>query len=163
MSEIVLQFCSFHSFLGRAIPWFTQGKIGHVDAVLPSGGLLGAQASCKFGTLSGVQVRAEGYGEMHSRVRVYLPCSAQEYELWLDFLYFQLGKPYDVIAIAAFVTGRDWRDPSAWFCSELQAAGLEECGVFPKLYTPANKVTPNALLLACSVLARQVEELEDLR
>jgi len=35
--------------------------------------------------------------------------------------------------------------------------------VFPKLYTPANKVTPNALLLACSVLARQVEELEDLR
>ena len=72
-------------------------------------------------------------------------------DTFYSILQDQIGKPYDTTAIAAFVTGRNWRDPGSWFCSELACAALERAGIFPgELVSPANKVTPAALLLVCS-------------
>ena len=43
---------------------------------------------------------------------------------------------------------RDWRDESAWFCSELKAWCLEDAGFFPyTLLISKNRVTPADLLL----------------
>ena len=41
----------------------------------------------------------------------------------------QVGKPYDWRALFGFLARRDtWNEPSAWFCSELVAAGFSRTG-----------------------------------
>lgn len=149
---IVLQFCSFPTLVGEVIDWFTAGEVGHVDAVLPDGSLLGAQQQAGLGGAgAGVQVRPAGYGNMQHIRRVSLSAEpAQEQQFWM-FLRAQLGKPYDITAFAAFAAGRDWQEPDSWFCSELIAAGLEAGRVFAyPLAAPANKITPQELFLLCS-------------
>lgn len=68
------------------------------------------------------------------------------------FLHSQLKKPYDSEAIWAFLFNRDWRETDSWICSELQAAGLEQAGVSPRLYLAANKITPVSLALTASAI-----------
>jgi hypothetical protein len=158
MPQITLQFCSFKSPFGLIIPWFTQGPVGHVDAVCDDGSLLGAQyASGLGGRPAGVQIRPKDYGDscgMTKRVRFTILASQEQHDTFWVFLQAQLGKPYDDTAIAAFVAGRDWHDPSAWICSELQAEATNEAQLFPcKFWVPANCVTPNALAFAWSAFA----------
>lgn len=156
MSEITLQFCSFPSGWGRVIPWFTQApySVGHVDIVLPSGDLLGAQHSVIDGVPAGVQIRNPGYGKMTNPIRVSLPVTPQGLEAALSFAHDQIGKPYDTLAIFAFMIGRNWRDDDAWYCSEYGARYAEIAKAFPcPLAAPDNKITPGALLLVCSALA----------
>jgi hypothetical protein len=156
MTEITVQFCAFDSLMGTAIRWFTQGAVGHVDAVLPTGELLGAQdADGLGGRPSGVQIRPPDYGGMRFKMRATFQVTDAHAHAFYDFLQAQVGKPYDVTAIEAFIAGRDWHDDKAWFCSELQAAALERAGVFPQpLVSPANKITPAALMLVCSALVK---------
>lgn len=153
---ITLQFCSFNSLIGQAIEWFTQGTVGHVDAVLPDGSLLGAQYQDDLGGQpSGVQIRSAGYGDLQGPLRVSLAATDAQADTFWSFLTAQLGKPYDITAILAFVRGRNWRRADAWFCSELIAAGLEHTGIFPApLAAPANKITPAGLLLVCSAFSQ---------
>ena len=152
---VALQFCGFTSAIANAIEWFSQGHEGHVDAVLHDGSLLGAQHEAGLGGKpAGVQIRPADYGDhcgMTDRVRVTLPATPEQEAAWDDFLMEQVGKPYDITAIEAFVVGRDWHNPQAWFCSELQAAALEAAGII-------NKITPMGLLLACSAIAPVVPE-----
>jgi hypothetical protein len=149
---ITLQFCAFDSLMGQAIEWFTQGNVGHVDAVLPDGSLLGAQNMDGLGDQpAGVQIRPADYGNMTNKIRVRLSATDGQADTFWSFLTAQIGKPYDISAIEAFVVGRDWHDADSWFCSELIAAALEHAGIFPaELASPANKITPAALLLVCS-------------
>ena len=64
----------------------------------------------------------------------------------------QIGKPYDGEAILAFVAGRNWQDPEAWFCSELVAAGLEDSSIVLPLAAPTAKITPADLILILSAI-----------
>ena len=159
---VALQFCGFTSAIANAIEWFSQGHEGHVDAVLHDGSLLGAQHEAGLGGKpAGVQIRPADYGDhcgMTDRVRVTLPATPEQEAAWDDFLMEQVGKPYDITAIEAFVVGRDWHNPQAWFCSELQAAALEAAGIIRPLASPVNKITPMGLLLACSAIAPVVPE-----
>ncbi len=115
----------------------------HAEAVLPDGSLLGAHYD------GGVQARPKGYDAsiMKREEIVSLPCPAATEAAFLDFLRAQLGKPYDIEAIAALVTGRDWRAPDSWFCSELISAALEDCGYLLPLAADVSKITPRDLLL----------------
>ncbi len=152
-AEITLRFVSSHksSLMGRAIDWFTQGRVGHVDAVLPDGSLLGSQAT-EYGEIpAGVQIRPANYWDFDRVYLVRIPVSEAQLAGWNGFMQRQIEKPYDYAAIAAFPVQRDWRNDDAWFCSELQAAALEEIGFWPyPLAAPVNKITPQALLLLCS-------------
>ncbi|MDE2105504.1 MAG: hypothetical protein KGL39_50220 [Patescibacteria group bacterium] len=153
---IRLQFCSFPTIADGLIEWFTQGNVGHVDAVLPDGSLLGSQSSACGGKPAGVQIRPAGYDGLRDPVIVEFPGAFPQVlrsNFW-GFLRLQIGKPYDMEAIRAFVAGRDWRAEDSWFCSELIAAALEGAYVFPArtLWAACNKITPEALLLACSVI-----------
>lgn len=156
MASITLQFCAFDSIMGEMIDWFTQGLVGHVDAVMPDGSLLGAQHEAGLGgKLAGVQIRPGNYGDtsgMRHRMRVTFVCGDVEANAFYDFLQSQIGKPYDTTAILAFVADRDWRRPEAWFCSELQAAALEHAGIIRRLIAPSQKISPAGLMLACSAL-----------
>jgi hypothetical protein len=79
-----------------------------------------------------------------------LAVEAHKEDAFYQFLNAQIHKPYDSTAIWGFASGRNWRDPNDWFCSELQCAALEAAGIFPQLYTPSNKVTPVALAMLMS-------------
>ena len=149
---IRLQFSAMADPASEAIKIFERGWPSHVDAVMDDGSLLGARHDAVGGAPPGVQRRPQGYVAFSRTLVVSLPVASPQMDgAWRDFLLAQIGKPYDTLAIAAFAVDRDWHNPSAWFCSELQAAALEACGWFPKsLANAANEITPRDLLLAIS-------------
>lgn len=150
--SIRLQFSRQADPISSAIAWFTQGDLSHVDAVLPSGSLLGARSDKVGGIRPGVRMRPPHYTEWALTVTFEIPCTeAQALDFW-GFLYNQIGKPYDTSAIWGFVFGRDWREQDSWICSELQAAALEHAGIAQPLYLTANKISPNSLCLLVSAL-----------
>lgn len=119
----------------------------HAEALMPDGTLLGAHAE------GGVLARPHDYdkGQFTKEQYVNLNISDDLANKFYNFLKLQLGKPYDLTAIAAFIVGRNWREQDSWFCSELQAAALENCGYFSNpLATEVNHITPRDLLLILS-------------
>jgi uncharacterized protein YycO len=152
MGAITLQFVGNDSLGSRLIEWYDHGQYSHVDTVLPDGSLLGARDDVIGSIPAGVQIRPAGYVIGDRMKRVTVPCSDAREQNYYDFVEAQIGKPYDEKAIAAFFTGRDWRDESAWFCSELVAAGLEAAAVFFPLSAPCNKIAPDDLLLILSAM-----------
>ena len=142
---IQLQFVATKDLGSELIEWFGHGQYSHVDCVMPDGRLLGARLD------GGVAVRQPDYEVFSRRTRVELPVEYLAEHQWLDWLLGQVGKPYDRTAIAGFASGRDWREQDSWFCSELASAGLEHCGYFQfPLTVPANKITPDDLILVLS-------------
>src|SRR6476660_9668360 len=114
MSSIRLQFATENNIASWTLHWFDHTWCSHVDAVMPEGGLLGAKYC------GGVCIRPnEGFTKT---LMVELPTTQEICEDFYQFCRSQLGKPYDVLAITAFAFGREWRDNSDWFCSELIAA-----------------------------------------
>ena len=147
---ITLQFSRGTDISSDLIAWYEHGGWSHVDTVLPDG-LLGARSDAIGGKPAGVQVRPKDYLGDEKTLVVELPCSSEMAGKYEDFLRAQIGKPYDVEGIAGFISGRNWSDPAAWFCSELVAAGLEACGYFEyPLAVTTHKITPADLLLILS-------------
>ncbi len=151
------QFVLGRGLSSQAIAWFSAGHFSHVDCVLPSGELLGARSDRIGHVAAGVQIRPPFYERWKERVVIAVRgiSYAQEQKFY-QFLYAQLGKPYDSTAIWGFVSGRDWRAQDSWFCSELQTAALEAIEFLPLLYTPRNKVTPAALATVLSAVGGMV-------
>ncbi|QPF81691.1 hypothetical protein IC762_17870 [Bradyrhizobium genosp. L] len=119
----------------------------HTEAVMPDGTLLGAHYK------GGVQARAGDYdvGQYTKDIIVEIPVEQALADKFHAFMRAQLGKPYDIEAIAALALNREWQEPEAWFCSELVAAALVDCGWFTyRLATEFNKITPRDLLLIVS-------------
>lgn len=154
MGMIVMQFVGNDSWGSRLIKWFDHGDYSHVDTVMPDGSLLGARNNVISGIPAGVQIRPASYVEGYISKRVSIPCADSQADVYYDFVQTQIGKPYDQLAIVAFAIGRNWRNDSAWFCSELNSSALEKSGVVNRLIAPANKIAPNGLLLVLSALVQ---------
>ena len=153
MPMLTLQFAIEAGLSSRLIRWFSHGPYTHVDVVLPEQKLLGARSDCPVNGKTGVQARPENYAKFVHVRRVKLSVTPSQEVLFYSFLKRQIGKPYDWRAILAFVFDRNWRNADAWYCSELVAAALEYAGVIPAyIYAPANKITPDDLLLILSAL-----------
>ena len=152
---ISLQFSRGPDLSSELIEWFSHAAhYSHVDTIMPDGALLGARSDVIGGKPSGVQIRPPDYLGTEPVFRIDLE-NANELEsaAYYDFVKAQVGKPYDKLGIVGFLVGRDWREPSSWFCSELVAAALESCLYFPyPLACPANKVTPPDIINLLSVL-----------
>ena len=118
----------------------------HVECLTSDNTLLGAHVD------GGVQARKRDYdtGKFTKEEFVNLPLNNTMTTKFLEFLNNQIGKPYDLSAITAFVVGRNWRETDSWFCSELQAAALENSGWFNTLATEVNHITPRDLRLIIS-------------
>jgi hypothetical protein len=141
---MLLQFSAGDGLASEAIRRFSRGWPTHVDVVVPDG-LLGARLD------GGVKIREPGYAVFNRTLTVRLASTAEQEVRFTSFLYSQLGKPYDSEAIAGLALGRDWRDDSKWFCSELIAAALEVSGWLPKpLAFASHEITPRDLLLVVS-------------
>jgi hypothetical protein len=153
-SQVKLQFVQSDDLTGRLIEWFGGGpRYSHVDIVTPTGMLLGARSDAVGGQPPGVRVRPVNYLSPNDRTLcISIPATSQQAAAFYDFLNAQIGKPYDKLAIFAFIIGRDWRDTDAWICSELAAAALQAGGITQPLAVAANKITPGALIIALSAL-----------
>jgi hypothetical protein len=147
---IKLQFVREAALSSQAIAWFSAGHLSHVDAVLPDGRLLGSRDDLVGGKPRGVYIRPPGYAKFVKRVLMTIPATDEQEQRFYDFLFDQIGKPYDFEALWAFVVNRNWREPDSWICSELQSAAGEAAGILPELYLAANKITPVACALAYS-------------
>ena len=120
----------------------------HVDAVLPDGRMLGAHAD-------GVQILPADYDTGRFVKELRIPIIAYDFQAkkFYDFLMAQVGKPYDGWSMVAFAFERDWQLPNSWFCSELIAAALAECGIFPHhLAIGFNRITLRDLMLIISTI-----------
>lgn len=127
------------SAISRAIQFAQYGFwCSHVEAVMPEGTLLGAHAD------GGVQNRAVDYDarEWTRQEFVDLPADAEQTDGFYCLMRAEIGKPYDLTAIAAFVARRSWQEPDSWFCSELVMAMLEKIGVVTVVPTEVNHLTP---------------------
>lgn len=156
MDSLRFQFSRQDDFTSDLIALGGAGDFSHVDIVLDDGTLLGARSDSVGGAPPGVQIRTPRYARWSHQVLIDMPCTPEQKAAALDFAYQQLGKPYDLLAIAAFVVGRDWRSDDSWFCSELAARVGEVAGVFAQMYSPANKIAPVPLSLVCSALPGRV-------
>lgn len=122
----------------------------HAEAVMPDESLLGSHF------IGGVMIRPKGYDASPVTAPplrdlvVALDTTPDQEDAWWAFLRAQVGKPYDVTAIAGLALNRDWRAADSWFCSELMAAGLEACGYVGKLSSTDNHISPRDLLLVLS-------------
>lgn len=123
----------------------------HCDAVMPDGRYLGAISD-------GVKIREPDYdaGNVTREVFVEVKATAEQEEIFYAFIESQVGKPYDTWAIVAyFWPSRDWQELDSWFCSELLATGLAECGILPKeMAVKFSRVTVRDLLLLISTRAK---------
>lgn len=73
---------------------------------------------------------------------------AAERIFW-NFIWSQVGRPYDWRAIASFGLGsRDWALDDSWFCSELQVRALQLAGILNlPLDIPVCRITPRDVWL----------------
>jgi hypothetical protein len=151
---ITLQFVCEDAISSKAIAWFGSGKFSHVDCVLPyTGWLLGSRSDSVGGKPPGVQIRPPDYAVFDVKVRMKIhTIHSQIEQRYYDFLYDQIGKPYDNTAIWAFFVDRNWRQADSWICSELQTAAGEHSGILPKLALTPNKITPVACALTFSAI-----------
>lgn len=151
------QFVRADDVLSDLIAVAGAGDFSHVDLLLDDDTLLGARHDAVGGKPPGVQIRTRNYASWSKQVIIAVPCTTLQKATALNFATAQIGRPYDIVAILGFVAGRNWRDPAAWFCSELGAATGEHGGLWPQLYSPANKIEPVPLSLVCSaVQGRQI-------
>jgi hypothetical protein len=156
---IKLQFVCQAALSSRAIAWFSSGHLSHVDVVLPNNGyLLGSRDDSVGDRPPGVQIRRPDYARFTRKVVMDVPCGAAQEAAFYEFLYNQVGKPYDTTAIWGFLVDRNWRERDSWICSELVAAAGEDARILPRLYLAANKITPVACALAYSVVCSGIYE-----
>lgn len=145
---INLRFCTTNGPVSRAIRAAEYGFwASHVEAVMPEGDIVGAHAD------GGVMARQPGYdkGETTREVFVSLECDNETERKFCEFMRSQVGKPYDMTAIAAFMLGRDWREQDSWFCSELITAALEHSGWLQQpLCIGVSHISPRDVLLILS-------------
>lgn len=127
----------------------------HCEAVLPDGQRLGSW----FLHGGGVRVLPPNYdvGGFSREIFVSVKATAEEESSFYAWLHSQIGKPYDWRAIISFyskMSGRNWQATDSYFCSELIAAGLAACGIFPPhLAVGFGRITPRDLLFLTSTLS----------
>lgn len=148
MGKITLRFVGGTSLVSDTIKRFEYGFwASHVEAVMPDGGVISADMD------KGVAQFQIDYnaGTFDREIYVTIETAQSIVDKFYAFIHSQLGKPYDTEAVLGIGLGRDWRNDGSWFCSELDAAGLCEAGLFPShLADDLNHVTPRDLLLILS-------------
>jgi hypothetical protein len=165
-AHIRVMFTAGTEFSSRLIEWFGGGNWSHMANILPNGTVIDARSDIvKFQGRcfpTGVQHRPKGYLQAESPrwVEIEIPCSTAQARAWEECLWSQVHKPYDTVGIVGFVTGslkdRNWRDQSAWFCSELGVWAQEKAGICPPLAAPVFKIPPGEGLLIAMALGGKV-------
>jgi hypothetical protein len=155
---VTLQYVAGHHAHDKLIQYFSHGWPTHVDVVWPPSIPGGPDRLFGARLYGGVAIRQFDYEEFAKVARVMLPMTAEQEAKFFAFCKLQMGKPYDVLDIAAFAVGyrRDWRDTDKWFCSELVEAAVEASGFYRRIASPTNFVTPSDSLNLSSAFAEVI-------
>lgn len=166
MDDLILQYSTSSAFSSGIVRRLTHSAFSHVDIVITP--RLGRRLGCKPGLLG-----ASGKGKYKVDGRIVNDPGGviiRPFEAWPYMLkktvrvrtpkaeavvvraLTQLDKPFDNEALWAFLGTqpgtRDWRDSSAWFCSELVTWAEEVEHVFDwPLLIAKNRVSPNDSLI----------------
>ncbi len=159
MSKVTLQFVLANAFSSRLIAWWGQGYGGysHVDAVLPTGELLGARSDAVGGKPQGVQIRPADYEKWNRVCRMSLACTDKQANAWDAFLRAHVNDDYDETDILGLIIGKPVMSAGHWICSALQCAALEAAGLMPKLLIEPQQVSPNTLRVAFSAIGAVID------
>lgn len=126
----------------RLIGWFGAGYYSHIDVVTPTGLLRGARSDRVGGKTEGVEDRPQNYEKWDRCTRFTFRVTPLQYHRFWAYSDMQIGKPYDSHGlIDTFLFGRNWRDDSMWWCSELFAMTCEVASIWT-LPSTARSVTP---------------------
>ena len=148
---MIYQFVAGNDPVSTIIEAYERGVWSHVDCVLADGSLLGARSDSIGGKPPGVQVRPANYASWSLVNRIEIIATAKQETDWHNFLYAQIGKPYDTIDLLAnFGAGRDWRNPEAWWCSELAAAAGEASFLAHPIGQGVQLITPRDWFIIAS-------------
>lgn len=158
MAILEYQFSTSTAFASRVIRILTCSEFSHVDLILPGEGLLGVSGTDKsINDPGGVIIRPFGAWPYLTEPKIAkVGCTEEVGRKTIEFVRSQIGKPFDKRALWAFLrdragipkAGREWRDPTQWFCSEIQVRGLEVGGLFSyPLIQPKDVISPQSLLL----------------
>ena len=133
-------------------------KRQHVDAVLPSGELLGARSDKVGGQPPGVQIRPPQYESWKRRCLVGLDVTPIQADIWETFLRKQVGFPYDSADILGLIIGHPLMSAGHWICSALQTDALHLIKVFPDMPETPQQVPPNMLLFGALTAGGKILE-----
>lgn len=144
MAELSFVFYTWPDITALTIRLATQSVWSHVELGLPqhqqSWGSVRKHGVASFDW----ECRVKGAAKA---MQVTVPATPfQEYAA-KEFVYHQLGKPYDIWGALGLGLGRDWQDDQRWFCSELMAAALLKAD-YPKAkhsFGSSWRVTPGNL------------------
>jgi hypothetical protein len=150
-AEIQVRFVRGTLWDAKLIEWQTRAWCSHCEAILPNERTLGAMLQ------GGVKIRPftdRNYRDVVRWEDWHIPCESYQCVNFYAFLCDQEGKPYDWRAIVSFAMGgRDWRNPNAWFCSELMVAALQQAGLYtPPAQIPGDRLTPRDAYLIVNTL-----------
>lgn len=154
MASITLRFVTAPDLVSRII---RGGEMGfwasHVECRMPDGSLLGAHID------GGVQARAGDYDTAWTQqLFVDVPCANVQSDEFHHFLTTQVGKDYDLVAIAELADGAytgeapSWPEAPTWICSALQTAALLTAGIIKAAPASVRLATPRDVLMMCAAL-----------
>lgn len=129
------------------------GAIHSSLASLPSGdyGAYGAHDT------DGVMIRPTNPSQYSHRAVYQIPLnSPEDKRKIMTFALEQLGKPYDMGAIAGLLLHRDWRNPYRWFCSEVLEASMETAKPLLNKDCDVDRVTPRDIWISPELNGRLV-------
>lgn len=158
MAIIEVQYSTSKAFASGVIRRLTHSSFSHIDIVIPGQGLLGASGyDKKLNDPGGVVLRSfSPWPYMCPPMTAQIETTDEVVSRTLEFGRSQIGKPFDDKALWHFLRdrgglknkGRDWRDPSCWFCSELVVRCFEWAGLFTyPLVVTKDVISPNDTLL----------------
>lgn len=143
--HLCLVFSTSFAWQSGVIRLMCHSPYSHCDVMVEDPvphGLLGASDP------GGVMVRSHDYQPFKAWRKATI--KTDKADKVIELVKSQIGKPFDASAMHHVISEqqRDWKQPDAWFCSELICWALEEAGFFPyRLIVPKNRVTPADLLL----------------
>jgi hypothetical protein len=145
---IQLQFSTDPSWEAGLIRAYCHSWCSHVDFVMPDKTLLGSTSD------GGVKIRPANYSNFSKTLTITLTTTDEQTQQFSNFCQRQIGKPYDWTALFAMITGgHTWDKGSAWYCSELMAAGLQHAGILKRrLALRSDRIDPGDLLFVLSAM-----------
>jgi hypothetical protein len=119
-------------FIAKAIQWQTRSPYSHASVVFPSAAPDGTTFAIEAREFRGVRKIEFGLEAEHEEIDLFrVEIKWAQYNSARQFLFEQLGKPYDYTMVARFISRRQLaRETSGkWFCSELVYYAFMQAGI----------------------------------
>lgn len=108
--------------ISTLIRWQSRGPYSHAAILLPDGQIVESW--------QGSGVRTKRLTDWTDIDAYLIPeMSRGQWKTAIRYALSQVGKKYDYLGVARFVTRRPSRDNDKWFCSELVYRALQEAGI----------------------------------